>query len=212
MNLQDLLQKLKGNPFETILGTLVVFLVVFAYLRGNTYEQADEELATLRRQGTQANENIRRAADIEEHLQDLSEITEAIEERLFHLPVENIVPRQDALERNREALRRLAGTAGVELTDIQHVSPPAPDPAPDSKPARAARDSTNEKAPETEYVFHSFRLAVQGEFESLVAFIHSIESGRYYVRTDSFHLQRSPVEEEREVIATLLIAFLGSSS
>lgn len=210
MTLQDLLQKMKGKPLETILGFLVVLLAVFSYVRGNTQERLQEEVETLRRQGTQANENIRRAANLEEDLQELVRFSESLNERLFQLPLENVVAMQNALERNKENIQRLARTTGVELTEVQFRPAEAPAAAP-ARGSRASRTATEEEAPAPGFVSHSFRLAVQGDFKDLVAFVYALESGRHYLRPNSFYLQRSPVEGDRRVIATFTISFLGAS-
>lgn len=181
MTTQDLMARIKKNPVSIACAAVSVALLLVLFFRADVKGEIENELAEKSAQGERYAANIRHAAQLEEHLNELVAANKEIESRAV---------RVTALGINSQFFYKLEGETGVKLVDFRQTTQSA------GKGKGA-------------YTPVGFTVSARGSFEQLLHFLRLLESGRHYSRVNSASVSVNTSKRSDPLTMTLNLELLG---
>ncbi len=183
--LEVILKVIKQRPTATVSLVIALVLGVFYYIRGGHLEAVIEEQAFAENEWNRIEFNVRRARDLEQHLDQMRIVEEEIASRLMN-------PAEVAI--NYDYFYRIERETGVRLVTINQTGQV------DSRGVPGLPALSN-------YSAVGYTLSVEGNFSQVLDFLSEVANGRFLARVSAINI--SSAAQGRGVTANLQCQILG---
>lgn len=162
MNAQQLLDKLKQYPLAVVCVVVIFVALAVGFLRGDKLPVAQAEYDTVLQESEVMNSNRENAVDLEENLEQLTEMVAKIEDRLID---------PDARTDNYRYFLGMAERAQVSLDDPS-----------------SGNMVNSAEAGLKEFAVLDFSLSATGSYDKVLRFLYELRTGHHVTRINSVSL------------------------
>ncbi len=187
--LKRILTKLRQYPVAIAALGFAAIIAVTITVRSSTLSELEHALEDREREWSRVSNNLKRARDLEAHLEQITEANEAVGKRLMD-------PSEVAI--NHDYFYQLERAAGVRLTTLNQGG---------VVPTRGSNIAGIEEF--KQYQLVGYTIALEGEFTNVVAFLNQLRNGHYFARISAFTANRARQAESGIVSANLQVQILG---